>query len=57
MLKNVYRRGVGGQKRAKFGLRSFWTPQNYENLRKIKILQQIIFEKMTILENKIFEKK
>ena len=26
MLKNVYSRGVGGQKRAKFGIPSFWTP-------------------------------
>ena len=31
MLKNVYSRGVGGQKRAKFGLRSFWTPPIRKN--------------------------
>ena len=31
MLKNVYVRGVGGQKWAKFCLRSFWTtPKIYQ---------------------------
>ena len=36
MLKNVYSRGMFGQKRAKFGLHSFWThPSGIQQWPKI----------------------
>ena len=40
MLKNVYVRGVGGQKWAKFCLRSFWMTPNKGFVIMLTVLQR-----------------
>ena len=43
MLKNVYSRGVGGQKRAKFSLRSFWTTPYKQNFLAVSKFARVRF--------------